>query len=937
MRPLCLFVIFFLIQSGGFGQPPVDFPINFEGGTVLNSNFISFSGGTATVEDNPLINADNPSAKVGRMVRTPETVFAGGYLDLTAPLVFTANSTICMKVYTTAAVGTPVVLKLEDGGAFVEITQNTTVSGGWQTVCFDPPGAPTNWDRLTFLFNLPNSGNETYYFDDIEQLAPNEIALPIDFEGGTVANGNFGDFNGGIATVIANPVSGGINTSAGVGRMVRNGGTVFGGATLVISANVDFSIDPTICMKVYTTAPVGTQVSLKMEGTICGECNSGDRDEFTTVTGQWETICFDFTDEPANFDRVVFLFDLGNVGNGSPASTFYFDDIEQPTSQPNEIALPIDFELGAVIDNDLGGIGTGFGGGNGVNFGAATIIDNPEVSGINTSTTVGQIVRHPGSTSAGAYANLVTNLNFDAYPIICMNIFTDAPAGTNVTLRIEDTDSGEPDIDAVAFTTVSGEWEPLCFVYQLAPDAYDRITFLFDFGTAGNGSAASTFLFDDVEQLITPFDFFYTPGSAYFCPGFPVTFTFPGTGDYEWYADAAATGPVVGTGNPFTTPGPIFSNTSYYVRDMASENIPFSSPVDVGPTQLGFAFDLASPRTATMDFTSNIDNGSWHGVDVVSKFISTPDLCTYTVTGRNLTIGATANRTTARTINMSLSGTENAKQEYLFASPVPMNIGNSMQLEVVLTGGSGCRLRSFQLGGGVPTILGYPSTTSAGELTFTGYNAPGLVNNRWMGFDYQVSGDLILDPTLYQVNAIADCGNPLPIELIDFSVRENNGDALLIWTTASELNNDKFLLLRTIDGVEYKTVVIVSGAGNSSTVLNYSFRDRNPEEGLSYYKLRQVDFDGTESDSELVAFKNETSKEFKLFPNPTSRNLTLSTAEQYDQVDVIIYDLSGRVINRLNYGAIENQDFELEGHPGTYFVEILVNGARKAIFNVLKL
>ncbi len=137
MRYVYFLCVFFLFQSWGFGQ---SLPIDFEGGTVGTPNygpgsFTSFGGGTATVENNPLVNAGNPSAQVGRMVRTPATNFAGGYLDLSSPLIFTATSTICLKIYTTAPVGTPVVLKLEDGGAFVEITQNTSRNRPFFSTC----------------------------------------------------------------------------------------------------------------------------------------------------------------------------------------------------------------------------------------------------------------------------------------------------------------------------------------------------------------------------------------------------------------------------------------------------------------------------------------------------------------------------------------------------------------------------------------------------------------------------------------------------------------------------------------------------------------------------------------------------------------------------------------------------------------------------------
>ncbi|MCZ4410053.1 T9SS type A sorting domain-containing protein [Cryomorphaceae bacterium 1068] len=778
MKYIYPLVVLVLFHASAYSQV-VTLPINFEGGVVTTANFTGFGGGTATVIDNPFVDVDNNSVKVARMVRTPATNFAGAFLDLSAPLIFSATSTICMKVYTTAPVGTPVVLKLEDGGAFVEISQLTTVSGGWQTLCFDPPGAPTNFTRLTFLFNLGISGNGTYYFDDIEQpvvLTGNEVLLPLDFEG------------------------------------------------------------------------------------------------------------------------------VDNAGN-------------------------------QIDDSNFGSLGGGFGGANGLDFGAATVIPNPQIGGLNTSATVGQIVRHPGSDQAGAFVRLPVNLNFDAYPIICMNVFTDAPVGTNVTLRIEDTDTGQPDIDAVAVTTVSGEWEPLCFVYQLAPDAYNRLTFLFDLGNSGDGSATSTFLFDDVEQLITPPGFFFTLGSAYFCPGLPVTFTFPGPGTYLWYDDLATTN-LVGMGSTFTSP-PLFSNTSYYVQDVSTVALP---QTDVGPTLLGPADDLSGPRTATMDFNSNIDNGLWHSVDIVSKFINSPGPCTYTVTGRNLTLASSA--TTVRTIDLTIPANDNAKQEYLFTPPVPMNIGNSMQLEVTLTGGTGCRLRSFQLGGGVPTIPSYPSTTAGGEITYTGYDlvgTPAVQNLRWMGFDYSVSGDVFTDPTVYQVNAIADCANPLPIELLDFWVREHNGDALLAWSTASEINNDRFLLMRTKDGLEFETVGTVSGAGNSSTVLNYTFLDRDPLKGLSYYKLTQVDFDGTESSSELVAFTNESTGGFQLFPNPTSQDLTLTLGEGYDNIEVRIYDLTGRLINQHNFGLADILSFKLTGNPGTYFVEVLVDKERRETFNVMKL
>jgi hypothetical protein len=776
MRYFLLFVSLVWLGGMGYCQTPVSLPIDFEGGTVGTTNygpgnFTSFVlPTTATVEDNPSVDSDNPSAQVGRIVRTSSSDYDGGYLDLTSPLIFTATSNICMKVYTTAPTGTPVVLKLEDGPAFELITKSTTVSEGWQTLCFDPPGAPTNFTRLTFLFNFPTSGNGTYFFDDIFQLAELdgfELALPINFEG------------------------------------------------------------------------------------------------------------------------------LDNIGN-------------------------------PISDDNFGPLGDGHLGANGFNGGEATVIDNPNqttMGGANPSDKVAQIIRHSG-TNAGAYIDLPEALVLDLDPILCMNVFTTADVDTEITLRIEDSSNSSIFMESVALTTVSGGWDTLCFVFHNAPPTCDRLTFYFDRGNTGDGSASSTFLFDDIYQPLTPSSstIFFTPGSQFFCPPSSFTFTYPEDGEYKWFDE---NGVVVATGPDFTTPL-LGGTTPFFVQDTASVALP---QTDVGPTLKGSSDPQAI--TASVFFTSKISNGFWHSVDIVEKIVGgvSPHTCQYIVEGINLIQGASE-----FLLWNHIGASDNSQWTYTFPDPIPMTFDDEMELRVSVSGDVGCSISSHFAGGDVITT--YPTSTTGGELVFTSHTP---IPNHWMGFDYQVSGDLLADPTIYQVNAIADCASPLPIQLIDFSVREDNGDALLIWSTASELNNDRFLLLRTVDGIEYETAGIVSGAGNSSTVLNYSFRDRNPEKGLSYYKLRQVDFDGTKTDSEPMAYTNDTSGEFRLFPNPTHRNLTLSTALPYEQVDVIIYDLSGRVINRLNYGAIENQDFELEGHPGTYFVEILVDGERKAIFNVLKL
>jgi len=175
-----------------------------------------------------------------------------------------------------------------------------------------------NLGRMTFTYNP--SGCEPIVGDS---------GLPYNFEALPVTS-NFVSFNGGTATV--EPVSGlrsDGNCSANLAKIVRDGGDIWAGAYLTLDGALDFSNENYITMRVWTSAPIGTMVKLKLEqGSNPG--NATELDVFTQTTGAWETLSWNFGSWGAtSFDRIVFMFDFGNTGNGSEASTFYFDDVQQ--------------------------------------------------------------------------------------------------------------------------------------------------------------------------------------------------------------------------------------------------------------------------------------------------------------------------------------------------------------------------------------------------------------------------------------------------------------------------------------------------------------------------------------------------------------------------------------------------------------------------------
>jgi hypothetical protein len=149
----------------------------------------------------------------------------------------------------------------------------------------------------------------------------------------------------------------------------------------------------------------------------------------------------------------------------------------------------------------------------------------------------------------------------------------------------------------------------------------------------------------------------------------------------------------------------------------------------------------------------------------------------------------------------------------------------------------------------------------------------------------------------------------LPVELISFTARAeaDKGVAVLNWQTASEFNNNYFEVQRSADAVNWTVIGSVQGAGFSSQLRSYEHKDMQPVNGLNYYRLRQVDFDGRFEFSTIEAVKfsgvstqqQEVKKEFQLFPNPSAGELWIKskTAINPEQpVRLEVYDVKSSVV-----------------------------------------
>jgi len=149
--------------------------------------------------------------------------------------------------------------------------------------------------------------------------------------------------------------------------------------------------------------------------------------------------------------------------------------------------------------------------------------------------------------------------------------------------------------------------------------------------------------------------------------------------------------------------------------------------------------------------------------------------------------------------------------------------------------------------------------------------------------------------------------NILPITLLSFQAKAQNGVVHTDWITASEINNDYFTIERSKDGRTWETVGTIEGAGNSHTELSYSFSDDRPYSGVSYYRLQQTDYDGAMTGSEPRVVEIRQGGVFsldKVYRGQEGLNLIYHSAAPYVMVE--IYDLLGkRVHGELleNYGS----------------------------------
>ena len=175
----------------------------------------------------------------------------------------------------------------------------------------------------------------------------------------------------------------------------------------------------------------------------------------------------------------------------------------------------------------------------------------------------------------------------------------------------------------------------------------------------------------------------------------------------------------------------------------------------------------------------------------------------------------------------------------------------------------------------------------------------------------------------------------LPIELVEFSAHCNGNLVEILWTTASERNNDHFVVEKSYDAVNFTAIAQVAGAGNSIERIEYGHSDNDYYGGNVYYRLYQVDYDGTKTYSEIISVSCndiENDLNVSIFPNPFSSDVTIILEHfRNEPATIEVYDVMGRAIKYVKVESTYNEyetTLNLEEFPaGIYTVRVSTSSA----------
>ncbi len=309
----------------------------------------------------------------------------------------------------------------------------------------------------------------------------------------------------------------------------------------------------------------------------------------------------------------------------------------------------------------------------------------------------------------------------------------------------------------------------------------------------------------------------------------------------------------------------------------------------------------------------------------------------FNAAGWNLIIGDCAGQDTGNLTNYTITIEDN---------------GGGMSCLAGMAGGitfsdTGSAIADNMCAGGLTEVITFPPVAGSAATT-TWWTAATGGTQVGTGASFDTSTDAAFDNsadgvTTYYVQCACDpCDSErtavtatisgcVPVELLAFTGKTENGTVALDWMTASEIDNSHFEVERSFDGNKFEVLGKVQGAGTTVITQLYNFMDLTPRIGVNYYRLKQIDLDGEFDYSPTIAIDLAKEKiTAEVFPSPASGVLNVRVNKAIANIQ--IYDLTGRTVaTYILDGATTTQLHVATLRPGTYFVSIQSENTREVV------
>jgi Secretion system C-terminal sorting domain len=200
-------------------------------------------------------------------------------------------------------------------------------------------------------------------------------------------------------------------------------------------------------------------------------------------------------------------------------------------------------------------------------------------------------------------------------------------------------------------------------------------------------------------------------------------------------------------------------------------------------------------------------------------------------------------------------------------------------------------------------------------------------------FDFAADGVIniwLCDNSSGQVSLCDLCAEPVvpvPVELVDFSAKQTDEKITVEWATASEENNDYFEVQHSTNGRDFIPIAIERGHGTTTELQHYKVIHSKPERGDNYYRLKQVDFDGTFEIFDIVVVKVQGDNPiFNVYPSEVFDVITLETPDfSPKDTEVSIHNANGLLMRKsiLKEGAYKVSIDVSDLPAGLYFIRFI--------------